>query len=401
MKRVLATAYDVNPYRGSESGTGWNFAVQLARFNRVTVITRKNNRDEIERYLKANGTIDNLFFEYFDFIQPILWIKKLLKFHFIYFNFWQLGVVFKFFSKRRDFDVFHCINFHADHVPHFLWILGRSVVWGPVNHSEILPRVLANKFKYHLLALLNFGMKHFRWNFDPLVRLSVKKSTYIIGSTAVVQKRLSIPNEKFVLLPTIGSKSTTQSIQFNQPEILKFLIVGRLVPIKCLHIALHAFRIALSTMDRSASLVIIGDGPLKKELIELAIELGIITNIEFKGELSHDEVFEEYISATALLFPSFEGGGAVVGEALSFGLPVILNKGVGAADLFPLSYPFLIGKGSSLKDYIESNANAINDIARLSNKEYMTISSQMKCIYKTKVNWDSKGEVLRKIYSEL
>ena len=62
-KRVLTTAYDVNPFKGSESGTGWNFAYQLSLYNHVTLVTRKNNRQEIERYIKENKiNCDNLKF---------------------------------------------------------------------------------------------------------------------------------------------------------------------------------------------------------------------------------------------------------------------------------------------------------------------------------------------------
>ncbi|HMV91811.1 MAG TPA: hypothetical protein PKA40_19345, partial [Cyclobacteriaceae bacterium] len=54
MKTILATAYAINPSKGSEDGTGWNFVMQIARFNRVIVVTRKNNRRPIENYQHFN-----------------------------------------------------------------------------------------------------------------------------------------------------------------------------------------------------------------------------------------------------------------------------------------------------------------------------------------------------------
>ena len=62
MIRVLASAYDINPYKGSESGTGWNFIHQISRFNKVIAITRKNNRGNIEKYIKENsgGSSDDI-----------------------------------------------------------------------------------------------------------------------------------------------------------------------------------------------------------------------------------------------------------------------------------------------------------------------------------------------------
>ena len=130
-KRILATAYDVNPFKGSESGTGWNFAYQLSLHNHVTLITRKNNRQEIERYIKENKiNCDNLKVEYFDLNKFILKFKKGQLLSFLYFNLWQLLLPVKFFKKRADFDVVHSINFHADHVPTFLWLLNKPLVWG-------------------------------------------------------------------------------------------------------------------------------------------------------------------------------------------------------------------------------------------------------------------------------
>ena len=39
-KTILATAYAINPYKGSEDGMGWNFVLQIAKFNRVIALTR-------------------------------------------------------------------------------------------------------------------------------------------------------------------------------------------------------------------------------------------------------------------------------------------------------------------------------------------------------------------------
>ena len=50
MKRhVLATAYACQPGVGSESGIGWNWAREIAKHNRLTLITRENNVLAIER----------------------------------------------------------------------------------------------------------------------------------------------------------------------------------------------------------------------------------------------------------------------------------------------------------------------------------------------------------------
>ena len=54
MKTILVTAYAVNPYKGSEDGMGWNFIMQIARYQKVIAVTRINNGPHIEKYKAAN-----------------------------------------------------------------------------------------------------------------------------------------------------------------------------------------------------------------------------------------------------------------------------------------------------------------------------------------------------------
>jgi glycosyltransferase involved in cell wall biosynthesis len=402
MKKIIATAYDVNPFKGSESGTGWNFAVQLARYNTVTLVTRKNNRGEIERFIFENGPIRNLKFEYFDFNSRITWLKKRFKIHFIYFNFWQLGVALSYFKKRKEFDICHCINFHADHVPQFLWILGLPVVWGPLNHNELTPRLAFNNYRMFLTkSYLLFIIKYIRWNFDPFVRLSVAKSTFIIGSTQAVQMRLAVSTDKFILLSTIGCEDDKERIRRTKPEIVKFLVIGRLVSIKAVYLAISAFNQAKEYLGENASLIIVGDGPKRKELELQVSKLGLDDYVEFKGSIPRKDVLKEFMDATALLFTSFEGGGAVVGESLSKGIPVIINKSAGASSIFKENYRLFIGNSSEKKDFISSCSKALIYCANLPSKEYSKLSDEMLLIFRSEINWNSKGEKLNQIYKQL
>lgn len=65
---ILATCYAINPYKGSEDAMGWNFVYQIARFRKVFVVTRENNKTHIEKYMKENpdSLYENMNFLYFD-----------------------------------------------------------------------------------------------------------------------------------------------------------------------------------------------------------------------------------------------------------------------------------------------------------------------------------------------
>lgn len=99
-----------------------------------------------------------------------------------------------------------------------------------------------------------------------------------------------------------------------------WLSVGRLVYYKALHVAIEALRLV------PGKLLVVGTGPLEKELKEQAKQLGVENRIVWLGRLSPDELIGAYHAATALWFPSnvrSEGFGLVQIEAMASGCPVI------------------------------------------------------------------------------
>jgi glycosyltransferase involved in cell wall biosynthesis len=62
---------------------------------------------------------------------------------------------------------------------------------------------------------------------------------------------------------------------------------------------------------------------MRAHLHRLAAELGVADRVHFYGWLDRGTVLEEMASADVFLFPSAEGGGMVVLEAMAHGLPVV------------------------------------------------------------------------------
>ena len=99
-----------------------------------------------------------------------------------------------------------------------------------------------------------------------------------------------------------------------------WLTVGRLVYYKALHVAIEALALVPGT------LIIIGTGPLEKELKNQAKQLGLENRILWLGRVSLEELIGAYYASTALWFPSnvrSEGFGLVQIEAMASGCPVI------------------------------------------------------------------------------
>ena len=410
MIRVLASAYDINPYKGSESGTGWNFIHQISRFNKVIAITRKNNRANIEKYVKENNIcIENIDFQYYDLPYFLRFWKRGSRGSFIYYNLWQFFLPLFILIKRIKFDVSQHINFHADHVTSFLWLLPKPFIWGPINHNEPVKRQFLNSKKDLILDRFKFSLKWARWNFDPFFYICRYKAKLIIGSSNSVKARLRVNDNKFLRLSTVSAAiphlKSIEHKKAHADSITKFTIlsVGRLVSIKSFDIGIKAFNSFYLSIDiverRNIELLIVGSGPLLEKLKLLSKSLECHAAINFIEWVEQDELYEIYKLASVLLVPSHEGAGAVVAEGLSYSLPVVCFDNFGAGEI--------VNKYCGRKVKIGTLKNSINDMA-----------NELACLYEDKelleelqegayskfisdLSWDSKGNVLRDIYKNL
>jgi hypothetical protein len=138
MKTILATTYAVNPYKGSEDGMGWNFVLQIAKYNNVIAITRENNRQAIEEYMgqNPNDVYSNMTFLYYDLPYWMRCWKKGNRGAMFYYLLWQKGIVSFIKNQKIQYDIVHNVNFHNDWTPSFLWKLGKTFCVGPCRSSS-------------------------------------------------------------------------------------------------------------------------------------------------------------------------------------------------------------------------------------------------------------------------
>ena len=88
--KVLMSAYACEPGKGSEPEVGWQWALQMARFHDVTVLTRANNRGPIEAALAAlRGRQPLPEFVYHDRGTFLLDMKRHTKAVKLYYLLWQ------------------------------------------------------------------------------------------------------------------------------------------------------------------------------------------------------------------------------------------------------------------------------------------------------------------------
>jgi glycosyltransferase involved in cell wall biosynthesis len=114
------------------------------------------------------------------------------------------------------------------------------------------------------------------------------------------------------------------------PEAPTILSVGNLIPVKGHELLLRAFS-SMRNQFPKLSLEIIGDGPERPRLQQLANEQGIAGKVNFRGRQSRRQVADAMRRATIFALPSrYEGLGCVYLEAMSAGRPAIgcLGQGI-------------------------------------------------------------------------
>lgn len=168
---------------------------------------------------------------------------------------------------------------------------------------------------------------------DAFIGMGIEARRYVeslgVQSEAIFDARNAIETS---LLPAHLSPEKRSAIR---KELgisgLCYLYVGRLIPSKGITQLLEAWEVFCQHQDVQASLVIVGDGDQKENLVGRVPERGL-RGVRFVPFVQPDELPKIYRAADVLVFPSLgDTWGLVVNEALTFGLPVICSKYAGCA----------------------------------------------------------------------
>jgi glycosyltransferase involved in cell wall biosynthesis len=113
-----------------------------------------------------------------------------------------------------------------------------------------------------------------------------------------------------------------------------FLYVGRVRKRKGIFLLFEACINLKKKGYEEYSLIVVGDGPERRELEYVAKKKCIDKNINFTGWVNYTQLGYYYKNSDVFVIPSFEDvWGMVVLEAMDFGLPVLCSKGVGAKEM--------------------------------------------------------------------
>lgn len=405
MKTILASAYAVNPYKGSEDGMGWNFIYQIARYQKVIAITRENNKPYIQKYMSENPDelYDNITFLYFDLPYWARFWKKGSRGAMLYFYLWQRNIPSFVKKQNLQFDIAHNVNFHNDWTPSFLWKLGKPFVWGPIGHHPVIPSEYLASYKktYIINDKIKSGIKWLFMKFSDNLKKTKENSAHIFCMNKSVAGALNLKPNTFSITPSVA----TQDFGFdliNNTKKFTLITAGRLVPLKGFDLTIKSFAEFIKNQPLRANqceLIIVGDGPELDHFIQLTQVLGIEQQVRFIKWMSRDKLMQLFKTSSAFIFPSHEGAGMVVAEALSFGLPVICLDNCGPGEFINSTCGIKVSY-SGYQQTIKELTIAITDLFNAPELlKRMRVSARKH--FEDFFHWDVRGNELKKVYNNI
>lgn len=238
----------------------------------------------------------------------------------------ELGLTFKYnligiiklikLIKKRKYNIIHVHLFPADIFAALASLfLPKDIVWIFSEHSVYNRRRTFKIFK----ILDNFTYSRY----SKIICVSKQVEFALISWMPSVKGKTNIlPNA--IPIPKFLNPCPVKTYDI--------LFVGRLIHAKGVDILLKAIKILKNKYSRNLKIAIVGEGSLKENLNNLAVEFGVNGEVEFLGV--RKDIEELMVSSKIFVLPSrWEGFGIVIIEAMSNMLPVIATNVGGIPEL--------------------------------------------------------------------
>lgn len=236
------------------------------------------------------------------------------------------------------FSLFSTVNKEKIQIISAHWIIPNGFIAAIISKITGVPLVITVPGSDAYLAKKNFL---FRW----MLRFASSQARKIVSNSMRYLEELSelgIDTTKFVEIPygvNINSFSNIYKKKNEMRKQLQFtnsdriiLAVGRLVEKKGFAYLINAMSLVIKE-QKSAKLLIIGDGSEKNSLQKLTKELGLEKNIIFVGKINHTDLPKYYALADLYVAPSIkdkygnlESHIVALFEAIASGLPIVATK---------------------------------------------------------------------------
>ena len=296
--------------------------------------------------------------------------------------------------KTKNIDILHEPAPVSAVLPSAMFWLGVPVVIGPMNGGMTFPPAFntmagwLERLLYQLTRLLSSV-------FNILIPGKFFADILLVANQRTKDALPKLRLGRVLEIVENGVFSVVDTPKKAQAKpITDVLYVGRLVDWKAVDIAIDA----INTCKSNVKLTILGDGPLKNELVQYAKKFAP-SKVVFAGMVPHEKTNQYYDEADIFILPSVrECGGAVVLEAMSRGLPAIVTAWGGPADYISKETGFLI-EPKSRAYMTEQFALIIDRLAHQPNLRYEIGQAAINRV-KQHFMWDKKIQNMMQVYQK-
>jgi len=401
--RILLLAPDCSPEQVSIPFVAYSHAATLAHLHDITLVSRSPMEDALRRAGAPFRSIEVVRMPLFERMSA--WsMRRIFKNNYdtqmrtaflypfsIAFE-WRAWQQLRRRILAREFDIALRLSPITAVLPSpFAFFLRKGpipFVIGPINGGLPWPpgfSQLGNQ-KEWISGLRNL------YRFLPFARSTYRHAAAVVVGSSHTYAEFAAHCNKLFFIPENGvSQSLCSSAGSTSKQCgkLELIFVGGLVPRKACDLALRAAAPLLR--DNLARFTVVGDGPERIRLEQLASSLGIGKAVSFCGWLSHAEVLSRMRSADVLVFPSVRDfGGGVVFEALAVGVvPVVVDFG-GPGDIVHQEVGFKVPLTNEA-DVVSQMQKVLADLA--ANRDLLNrLRWQGMAYARERLTWDAKAQ---------
>lgn len=240
-------------------------------------------------------------------------------------------------NKRDPIDIIHYTN---DYCGLFLPRGLEAPFLATIHHPYAVERKICGyeAVKDGINNYIGYVLRRRSWLLEWSERRLCRSADSLIAVSRFTAQSLvndyAIPDQKIFIIPdgvdvkkfSPNDDYDNVSSRLNLPPETAVLFVGRLDYGKGLEYLIKAFAMVLDEVPH-VKLFIVGDGVLKRKLINLSKDLQAEKNILFLGKVSDEDLPKIYNMSEFLILPSLlEGLGIVLLEAMACAKPCIATN---------------------------------------------------------------------------
>lgn len=353
--RVLVLAYLISPVRGSEYAVAWNYVQSMRSHCNLTVLygSAGAHMGDVSDFSTPNFVDRTALGDVaFHFVPEPPLARRLnalnrrgiLTYSFyIAYRVWHRAALIeaKRLIEQGTFDLIHYVGPIGYREPGYLWQIALPYVWGPIGGATSFPwrfrSALSGKGRLRLMARTLGNL--FQLRYSRRVTKAIRRADALLTATTENQeifRRLKGVDSWHIPENGIEGEITLNLAKFPAKPI-RIIWIGSLEARKGLILLIEA--VSMLRDPSQIHIEILGDGPLREDLIQRTHELGIAKHFTWHGHVSRDIVLDLFDRSHLHVITGLnEANTTSLWEALKHSVPVLTLDHCGMRDVIAPAY---------------------------------------------------------------